>query len=90
MKNAFALKLLRQNGEGRIIQKDDGMDKRKSPVLLCYPAGKPDPRSHMLNQLRHSRENVNKESSFTAVQLGADPKDSHAGGRLKRCRQRDN
>lgn len=35
MKNAFALKLLRQNGEGRIIQKDDGMDKRKSPVNHC-------------------------------------------------------
>jgi len=56
-------------------------------VLLYYPAEKPHPRSHMLNRLRRSRGNVNKESSFTAVQLGSDPKDSQAGGRLERCRQ---
>lgn len=53
-------------------------------VLLCYPAENPHPRNHLLNGLRCSRGNVNKESSFTAVQLGSDPKDSQAGGRLEK------
>lgn len=56
-------------------------------VLLCCSAAKPHPRNDMLNRLRHRRGKVNKESSFTAVQLGSDPKDSAAGGRLKRCRE---
>lgn len=34
MKNVFAVKLERQNG--RIIQTDDGMDKRKSPVNYSW------------------------------------------------------
>ncbi|XP_014808572.1 PREDICTED: uncharacterized protein LOC106894440 [Calidris pugnax] len=52
----------------------------RKQVLLSCPAEKPHPRNHMLNQLRRSRENRNKESSFTAVQLGSDPRDSQAGG----------
>lgn len=36
MKNAFAAKLEKQNGKGRIIQTDDGVDKRKSPVNYTW------------------------------------------------------
>lgn len=36
MKNAFAVKLEKQNGKGRNIQTDDGVDERKSPVNYSW------------------------------------------------------